>query len=225
MIGTISWTMADTPTLRDRTVEVLRDAILTQHFKPGEKLAERVLADETGVSRTSIREALSQLQAEGLVQRVPGKGMFVTRVTAEEAQQIYEVRAIIEAATARLFVARASDADIDALEVAVNAAEAVNEPTSALLHAQRLDAVSDIVMSGAGNDVARQMVAVLRARVTYLRTITARSASRERRGETMAMLHRIVDAYRRRDADLAEQLTRAYIERSAKFAQDVLHEA
>jgi len=220
--------MLDVPeaqTLREKTVEVLRDAILTQYFKPGQQLVERALAEETGVSRTSIRSALSQLEAEGLVVRGPGKsGMFVTQVTAGEAQQIYEMRVIIEASMARFFVERASDADIVAVENAIRGAEAISEPEDALLYAHSLDAVSDAIMSGAGNDVARQMASVLRARITFLRTITARSASRDRRKSTFMMLYKILDAFKMRDAATAEDLTRQYVNRSAEFAQQVLRE-
>jgi DNA-binding GntR family transcriptional regulator len=214
----------ETLTLRDKTVEVLRDAILTQYFKPGQQLVERTLADETGVSRTSIRSALGQLEAEGLVVRAPGKGMFVTQVTAEEAKQIYEMRGVIESSMARFFVERASDENIAAVESAIAAAEEVTQPENSLLYAHRLDAVSDAIMSGAGNDVARQMAAVLRARITFLRTITARSAPRERRKATFDMLYKILEAFKERDAATAESLTRQYIQRSAEFAQQVLRD-
>lgn len=214
----------ETPNLREKTVEVLRDAILTQYFQPGQQLVERSLAEETGVSRTSIRSALAQLEAEGLVQRVSGKGMFVTRVTAEEAQQIYEMRMIIEASMARLFVERADHGDIAAVEAAIAAAETITEPDRALDYAHKLDAISDAILSGAKNDVARQMASVLRARVTFLRTITARSASRDRRQATFTTLHQILDAFKARDAGTAENLTREYVRRSAEFAQQVLCE-
>jgi GntR family transcriptional regulator, trigonelline degradation regulator len=209
-------------TLREKTVEVLRDAILTQYFKPGQQLVERLLAEQTGVSRTSIRSALSQLEAEGLVIRGPGKGMSVTQVTAREAAEIYEMRMIIEASMARLFVKRADDADIEAVEAAITSAEELTEPADALLYAHRLDAVSDAIMSGAHNEVARQMTSVLRARITFLRTITARSASRDRRRSTFTTLRGILAAFRVRDADAAEDLTRQYVARSAAFAQEVL---
>jgi DNA-binding GntR family transcriptional regulator len=214
----------ETQSLRDKTVEVLREAIVTQYFKPGQQLVERSLADETGVSRTSIRGALAQLEAEGLVQRVAGKGMFVTQVTADEAREIYEMRMIIESSMARLFVERATDADVAAVGAAIAAAEEADKPEEVLEYAHRLDAVSDAILSGAGNDVARQMAAVLRARITFLRTITARSASRERRKTTFTMLYEIFEAFKARDADVAESLTKSYVKHSAEFAEKVLRE-
>src|SRR5438067_1216231 len=99
----------DAPTLRELTTETIRDAILRMHFRPGQRLVERQLCADTGVSRTSIREALRQLEAEGLVERAPGRGLLVAAISMDEARQIYEVRAALEPTFARLFVKRATD--------------------------------------------------------------------------------------------------------------------
>ena len=61
-------------TVRERTVDSLRTAILSQFFKPRDRLVERELCELTGVSRTSVREALRQLESEGLVEMVPQRG-------------------------------------------------------------------------------------------------------------------------------------------------------
>jgi DNA-binding GntR family transcriptional regulator len=220
----VSWSVGEPATLRQQTVATLREALLNDVFKPGEQLVERKLADLTGVSRTSIREALSQLEAEGLVTRVSGKGMIVTWLSQDEALSIYEARAILESAIARLFVQRATDEEIEELAGRIAEAEATNGPDRARLHAEKLDAVSDLIMDGARNEVMRQMASVLRARVTYLRTVTSRVASIERRRETMELLKGILDAFRTRNSDFAERLTRAYVERSAAFATAVLRD-
>lgn len=222
--NTTTWMVDEPVTLRYQTTESLRDALLNNVFAPGEQLVERKLAELTGVSRTSIREALSRLEAEGLVTRVPGKGMVVTQLSEEEGLRVYEARAILESAMARLFVQRATDAEIEELAGRIAEAEATNSPHRARLHAEKLDAVSDLIMDCARNEIMRQMASVLRARVTYLRTVTSRVASAERHRETIVMLRRILDAFRSRDADLAERLTRSYVERSAAFAVPVLRD-
>jgi len=108
----------DMPSLRELTTRTLRDAILSMHFKPRQRLVERELCEETGVSRTCVREALRSLEAEGLVERIPNRGIFVASVSVDEARQIYEVRAALEPAFARLFVERASEQDLEALRAA-----------------------------------------------------------------------------------------------------------
>lgn len=220
-----SWTIESAPSLREMTVKVLRNAILDQTFVPGEKLVERVLADRTGVSRTSIREALSQLEAEGLVEKVPHNGMFVTQLTEADALQIYEAREILESAMAKLFVERANDDHLRDLEEAVRTADKSNSPERAREHAEDLDRVFDTLMEGSGNAVIRQMSSLLRGRVSYLRTITARLASEERRRESMSLLFGILEALKARDVARADTMIRAYVQRSARFAVTVLKQS
>jgi len=78
----------NTVTLRQQVLEVLRNGILSFQFKPGDRLIERELCEMTGVSRTSVREALRHLESEGLVQNLPNKGPMVATVTAAEAREI-----------------------------------------------------------------------------------------------------------------------------------------
>lgn len=211
----------DTPSLRERTTEALRNAILSVHFKPGEKLVERRLCEDTGVSRSCVREALRHLEAEGLVVRTAHRGMFVAEVGPDEAREIYEVRAALESDMGRHFVARASKRHVAALEAALKRIENTIFGKDVLAYAFALDAFSDALMDGAGNETARKLLNILRARITYLRTITAREASLEQKNGTLAALHAIVDALKRRDADAADRHCRAYVERSAAFAQRV----
>ena len=95
--------------VRTQVAENLRQAILGRHFRPGQRLVERELVEATGASRTSVREALRELAAEGLVTSIPNKGTVVTEVTRDEARQLYELRSGLEALAGRLFVERATD--------------------------------------------------------------------------------------------------------------------
>src|SRR3954470_24779969 len=108
-------------TLRELSLENMRAAILGGHFKPGERLVERSLCEQLGVSRSIVREVLRHLQAEGLVESVPHQGPVVASLTPDQAAQIYEIRALMEGRAARLFAERASDAALKEL-VALNAA-------------------------------------------------------------------------------------------------------
>src|SRR5919197_2931132 len=94
--------------LREQVLEVLRQAILDFRFKPGQRLIERELVEQIGVSRTTIREVLRELAAEGLVTTVPQKGAIVAVPSAQEAAELYEVRAALEALAARRFVEQAT---------------------------------------------------------------------------------------------------------------------
>src|SRR5271156_1650769 len=88
--------------LRDQVVAELRQAILSGRLKPGERLVEGRLADELGVSRNPVREAIRALASEGLIEVTARRGAAVASLTAQEAEELLEVRATLEGANARL---------------------------------------------------------------------------------------------------------------------------
>lgn len=89
-------------TLRDRTAEVITEAILSGRIRPGERLNESQLARELRVSRAPVREALQRLQEQSLIVNVPRRGMFVVSLDDEEIQKINSLRVILEAEALRL---------------------------------------------------------------------------------------------------------------------------
>ena len=82
--------------LRDQVIDAIRDAILHGEFKPGEKIHEHALAQQLGVSRTPIREAIGILEQQGLIHIVPKRGTFVARVGREEMRDKLSIRVVIE---------------------------------------------------------------------------------------------------------------------------------
>jgi DNA-binding GntR family transcriptional regulator len=88
--------------LKAQLVERLRDSIVTQKYKPGERLNESSLAREFNVSRIPVREALMQLQHYGLVTNLPRRGMFVSSLSELDIQKINSVRIILEAEALKL---------------------------------------------------------------------------------------------------------------------------
>lgn len=213
-----------TPSLREKTTQALRDAILQLHFKPGQRLVERQLCVETGVSRTCIRESLRLLEAEGLVDRAGTKGVFVATISPEEAQQIYEVRGALEPECARLFVARASDREIEELGRALARIEKALSRKPVSDYVEALDAFYDVLLRGARNEVARSMLRTLRARMNYLRARTAQVAEIGRKLETLELLRGIHEAAVKRDAETLARRCRDFVRRSADYAAAVIGE-
>ncbi|MCZ6663745.1 MAG: GntR family transcriptional regulator [Gammaproteobacteria bacterium] len=211
-------------TLSHLTAETLRHAIVKRHFKPNQRLVERELCEQTGVSRTCVREALRQLEAEGLVRRVPNKGLRVASVSLDEARQLYEVRAAIEAKAGHYFAHRAGDADIEDLRDALRAVERTAHAEDIVPYVEALDQFYDVLLQGSGNEVAAQILRTLRARINYLRAMTAAKADGPRRDETARLLRGIVDAADARDATALAAQCEAFVERSAAFAIAVLGE-
>jgi DNA-binding GntR family transcriptional regulator len=93
----------------DVATELLRNAIVDGTLEPGQRLKEEELARSLGISRTPVREALVMLQAEGLIDASPNRGAAVRSHSAEELDDLYQLRALLEAHAARRAAARASD--------------------------------------------------------------------------------------------------------------------
>ncbi len=81
--------------------DILKRRIVQNELKPGVPINENALSEEMKISKTPIREALQQLEREGLVQTIPGRGSFVTHITVQDVREIFESREIIECAVAR----------------------------------------------------------------------------------------------------------------------------
>ncbi len=204
--------------VRTQVADNLRQAILGRHFKPGQRLVERELVEATGASRTSVREALRELAAEGLVTSIPNKGTVVTEVSRDEARQLYELRSGLEALAGRLFVERATDAEVNELERAFEVIEEAYRLGVGTLAAK--DAFYDVLFRGARNEQLRQVTAGLHARVTYLRSFSL--AQPGRLTESLAELRDIMNAVKARDADGVARACLYHIQQAGQASIDAL---
>ncbi|MBL7488816.1 GntR family transcriptional regulator [Frankia sp. AgB1.9] len=108
--------MARVVTSTGRVVEVLRELILDNTFPPGARLAETELAEQLGVSRTPVREALRQLAAEALVELPPNRGARVASWSSDELEGVFELRSTLEPRLTGLATELAAEADIAELD-------------------------------------------------------------------------------------------------------------
>jgi DNA-binding GntR family transcriptional regulator len=166
--------------VQQQAVEKLRTAILAGVFKPGDRLIEADLCARLGVSRPSVREALRSLEAEGLVVMLPNRGPHIPVLTWDQAEAIYQVRALLEGEAAALCAKRGRREHFDGMRAALATFEkAVRDDDGA----GRLSATADfyrIMQQGAGNSVIDDLLRRLLARVNFLR---AQSMSRPGRAK------------------------------------------
>lgn len=212
--------IASSPSLRELVAARMREEIVSGRFAPGSRLIERELCELMGVSRTSIREALRELEAEGLVTVVPNKGPIVSIVSIETAEGVYQVRVVLEGLAARLFARRASDEQIAALELAVDALEQVylNYSPGPFLAAKTH--FYDILLEGAGNETATGMLRTIHTRVSQLRATSL--ANPERAKSSIKEIRTFLKALKRRDEDAAWQACVTHIEKAAEAALAML---
>ncbi|MFC3127294.1 GntR family transcriptional regulator [Pseudoroseomonas globiformis] len=169
-------------TLRTALSDILRGAIVSGRFAPGQKLVERQLCTLTGASRASVREALRQLEAEGLVVLRPHRGPFVTAMTAADARQVYGVRGVLLGYAARLCAEARPAPALDAIAAATEALGrgAAAEDHRAIVRAG--DAFHAAIGEGSGNVVLQQMLASMHNRLALLRNLSMALPHRVREG-------------------------------------------
>lgn len=102
--------------LRDVIFETLRKAIVSGDIKPGERLMEVSLANQMGVSRTPVREAIRRLEAEGLVKMIPRRGTHVSELSVKDIMDVLEVRAVLDKLATDLAAKRIQQAQLKILE-------------------------------------------------------------------------------------------------------------
>jgi DNA-binding GntR family transcriptional regulator len=206
--------------VRTQVLDNLRQAIVERQLVPGQRLIERELVELTGVSRTSIREALRELAAEGLVTAIPNKGTVVARVSAEEARQLYEVRSALEGLAGRLFVQNATQAQRNALVKALQRIERQVAKGSFMINAK--DSFYEILFEGGGNEALRSVTAGLHARVSVLRALSLSVPGRP--VQSLKEMRDIVDAVLAGDADAAARACSRHVEEAGRVGLQALAE-
>ncbi len=206
-------------TLRLQVEEKLRTAIASGRFRPGERLVERELCGLLGVGRTSVREAMRQLEAEGLIVNVPHRGPAVATIGVEEARQLYDVRALLEGFAGRMAATVATSEQVEQLRQAVDALEAAARDGGAgLIEAKTL--FYRRLLDCCGNAVVRQLLTVLHNRVTLLRRTSMTHPGRLPR--SLAEIREICERIAARDPDGAERACVNHIRNAAEVALAVL---
>jgi DNA-binding GntR family transcriptional regulator len=196
--------------VREQTVQVLRDAILSFELKPGQRLVEREFIDRLGISRTTFREALRQLSTEGLVTAVAQKGARVASPSFSEAADLYEIRAALEALAVRRFIERASTEEIEDLANALETFEKVVSSTTdtrALLEANA--GYYDVLIEGAQSAVLGQVLMGVRSRAQAFRSRSLSIPGRA--AKAAAELRGVLDAIIQGDTATASALTAEHV--------------
>ena len=203
--------------LRHQVLDYVRQAIISGRLAPGVRLVERDLIEMMGVSRTVIREALRQLEAEGLVATVPNKGPVVRELTAAEAKDLYAIRGALLGFAARFFVQNAEDADVHTLRSALDETAACYETGDPERILDAKTRFYDVLVAGAGSESLSAMLSTLHARIWRWRALglshPSRSPTRSR--ESIEGLRAMFDAIAARDAANAERCAREETDRAA----------
>ncbi|MCD6673088.1 MAG: GntR family transcriptional regulator [Burkholderiaceae bacterium] len=195
------------PTLRQAVTEAIRQSIFSGKYQPGERLVEEQLANELGVSRYPVGEALRALQAEGLVEISPRRGAAVAKVSQEEANEIVELRASLEGLCARLATRRCGPDDrteiADLLSRGERASAADDSEALAGLHAE----VHALMARIGRNRHLNEFIQSLRDKTVWLYSTSLGWRARQSWAEHAAILAAVASG----DEDLAAILSSRHV--------------
>ena len=191
-----------------RIVDSITGAIVERRLMPGTKLAEQQIADIFGVSRTLVRQALNQLSRDRLVTLEPARGAFVAKPGPQEAREVFEVRAMLEAAMVKQLCAQVTDAQIAELRAHL-AAEAQAVARTDVSGRTRLLADFHVVLARMlGNQVLADLLEDLLTRSSLIALMYQSSHSAE---HSQAEHVAIVDALEKRDVRAAVRLLESHL--------------
>lgn len=207
-------------TLRDIVQERMRTAIIEGHFAPGERLVERPLCEQLGVSRTVIRETIRFLEAEGLVEIIPNRGPIVATFDWSQAKQIYDIRRQLEASAAAACATTQNPDFAPQLSAALRSLAATMDDTTWTKLLQASTQFYEIIFTEADHTVAWDIVQRLNGRISRLRAMTLSAKDRSRPGiDHMTAIH---DAILSKDPKAARRAVNAHIDDASQVAQHVL---
>lgn len=217
--------MAPSAPVRDQIVAQVRAAIGRGGLEPGRRLIERELCELMGVSRGPVREALRQLEAEGLVQTLPQRGLVVAPAAREEdLREIFEARAALEGLSGRLFAQRASDEKMAELEATFRKIEQARKKGDLGLLFRIKTRYYEVLKEGIGNSIVSRQLEVLRLRLTLTRGKAVTRWTPAQAAESVAEVRRVLEAVRARDSRAAEKASIAHAEGAMGRALAVLRE-
>ena len=195
--------------LSSRVFHTIREDILNGKYQANEELKEKSIGEEMGVSRTPVREALRQLELEGLVHIIPNKGAFVENVTLKDIKDIYEIRSLLEGLCARWAANNITKEQLDELEETVFLSDFHFSKENWDQMVELDNRFHEIVYEACGS---KELTRVLRDYHHYLQGIRKITLEQKTRARASMDEHcKIAEALKARDAAEAERCASIHI--------------
>lgn len=196
--------------LRDMVFDVLMSAIMSGQLSPGERLLEVQLAEEMGVSRTPVREAIRRLELEGFVVMLPRKGAYVAGLSIDDVENVYEIRTALETLAVKLAAQRMQDEDYRLLDALAGRMQATWQEGDVEAWV-KLDAnFHELLYKFSRNDRLVQLMSNVMEQISRYRIISL--ANVEVRHNSLAEHQNVISALRRRDSEAAVEAAAQHIE-------------
>jgi len=206
--------VTDHYSLRGRVFNKLREDILSGVYRENDELKENSIATELGVSRTPVREALRQLELEGLVTMIPNKGAYVTGITSKDMHDIYMIRSSLEGLCAKWACEHITQSQIEELEEILYLSDFHAKKNHNEQMVELDNKFHELIYEASGSKILYHVLSDFHHYVERIRKITLAMPSRASQASQEHAA--ILEAIKKRDGDLAEQLAYEHIKSSIK---------
>ncbi len=207
--GVLTIDMESYKPLREIVFSTMRKAIVEGNFKPGQRLMEVQLAEQMGVSRTPVREAIRKLELEGLVVMVPRKGAYVAGLTSEDIREVVEIRVVLEGLAAKKAAQNAKQEEIERLENSLRYFEEAANKNNIIDLISYDTEFHDIIYKAAQNSKLMQMINNLREQVQRYRV--AYFTQMNNTGLLLKEHNEMLNAIKDKDGNLARAIAEEHI--------------
>jgi len=198
--------------LREVVCETLRDAIRKGVLKPGERLMEIQLAEELGVSRTPVREAIRKLELEGYVIMMPRRGTYVANLSIRDVNEVFEIRTSLDSLASGLAAERITDEELERLQrLLVMIGEYIEENNMEKIVETDTE-FHDILYQASRNTRLVGIIFNLREQLTRFRSTSMAYPGRLK--ETLEEHRHLVEAIAQGDALEAQRAAEEHMEKS-----------
>lgn len=199
----------DSHSLGARVFHTIRENILAGKYQPNEELKEKTIGEELGVSRTPVREALRQLELEGLVSIIPNKGAYVVGITQKDMQDIYEIRGLLEGLCAKWAATNITKEQLDELEEIVFLADFHAQKGNAEQLVELDDKFHETLYAASNSKELGRVLSDFHHYLQRVRKVTLKDDARAKESNREHKL--IVEALKQHDAVLSEKLAIGHI--------------
>jgi DNA-binding GntR family transcriptional regulator len=204
--------VTDKYSLRGRVFNHIREDILSGRYLQNEELKEQAIGNELGVSRTPVREALRQLELEGLVNIIPNKGAYVTGISQKDIHDIYIIRSYLEGLCARWACDCITEQQIEQLDEIIYLSQFHASKNHSEQVVELDNKFHEVIYEASNSKILEHVLSDFHHYVQRIRKITLADP---KRAEHSNEEHKaILDAIKKRDGELAEKLAHDHIEKT-----------
>ena len=213
--------MTNSKTKKNIVYDALKKRIISNSLKPGEPLNEGILSKEMKISKTPVREALQQLERDGFVENVRGKGCFVSRISFQDVKELFETREILECEVIRRAALKGDPEKIGGVRKKFESLEGNGE--KALKNQFKAgDRIHAYLFESFGNSRLNEIYQRLLEHVERMRIYFFTQTHDERSEESYKEHLEILDALASRDPERAERAMRAHLRNAMDFLKRVI---